>query len=121
MHLSLLQSDDERLGLPSGSSYERLTKCPPSHLLSRQAAELGQLANETSPESERGHLLHKAYELQSAEGLSSSEVTDFEAIMAQREKITAQWLANSAPPKRIAEERIWLHRDHFRPVLSGQN
>jgi hypothetical protein len=43
-------------------------------LLSQKAHELGQLAHETSPESERGTLLHKAYELQSADGLSASEV-----------------------------------------------
>lgn len=118
MHLSLLQSDNERLGLPSGSTFDRLSRCPASHLLSQKAVELGQVAHETSPESERGTLIHKAYEMQSAEGLSASDVADYEAIMAQREEITAQWL-NGKSVTRIAEERLWLHRG-LRPVLSGQ-
>jgi hypothetical protein len=119
VHLAL-QTDDERLGLPSGSSYERLTKCPASHGLSQKAVELGQAAHETSPESERGARLHKAYEFQSADGLSDTEAADYEAIMAQREEITAQWLPNSVPVKRIVEERFWLHRSFLRPVMSGQ-
>jgi uncharacterized protein DUF2800 len=119
VHLSLLQSDDERLGLPSGSTFERLTKCPASHRLSQKARELGQVAHETSPESERGLTIHKAYELQSADGLSDSDTADYQAIMAQREAITAQWLPNGQPVKRIAEERLWLHRG-LRPVLSGK-
>src|SRR4029077_9598527 len=89
------------------------------HLLSQRARELGQVAHETSPESERGTLLHKAYELQSSEGLSASDAADYEAIMAQREEITAEWLPNGAPVNRIAEERLWLHRG-LRPVLSGK-
>ena len=119
MHLSLLRCDDERLGLPSGSSFARLLKCPASHLLSLRARELGQVAHETSIESARGILIHKAYELQSADGLSASEVADYEALLAQREEIIAQWLPNGQPVKRIAEERLWLHRG-LRPVLSGQ-
>jgi Protein of unknown function (DUF2800) len=119
MHLSLLRSDDERLGLPSGSTFDRLIKCPPSHALSQRARELGQVAHETSPESERGTLIHNAYELQSANGLSVSDAADYEAIMAQREEITAGWLPNGQPVQRIAEERLWLHRG-LRPVLSGQ-
>jgi hypothetical protein len=119
VHLSLLQSDDERLGLPSGSTFDRLLKCPASHLLSQRASALGQVAHDTSPESERGALIHKAYELQSADGLSTLEAADYEAIMAQREEIIAQWLSNGQPVKRIAEERLWLHRG-LRPVLSGK-
>lgn len=101
MHLSLLLSDDERAGLPSGSAFERLTKCPASHALSQQAHELGQVAHETSLESERGQLLHKAYELQSAEGLNDTDIADFSAIMAQRQEITAQWLVGIAPLRNI--------------------
>ena len=88
-------------------------------MLSKKARELDQVAHETSPESERGTLLHKAYELQSSDGLSDIEAADYEAIMAQREEITAQWLPNGKQLKRIAEERLWLHRG-LRPVLSGQ-
>jgi uncharacterized protein DUF2800 len=120
MHLSLLHADDERLGLPSGSTFERLTKCPASHVLSQKAEALGQVAHESAPDSERGTLIHKAYELQSSEGLSDTEAADFEAIMAQREAITAEWLPSGAPLKRIAEERLWLHRSFLRPVMSGQ-
>jgi uncharacterized protein DUF2800 len=119
VHLSLLKSDDERLGLPSGSTFSRIVQCPASHVLSQKARELGTVAHETSPDSERGTLLHKAYELQNADGLSVSEVADYEAIMAQREEITAEWLPNGLPVKRIAEERFWLHAG-LRPKLSGK-
>jgi hypothetical protein len=119
VHLSLLQSDDERLGLPSGSTFYRLTKCPASHRLSQKARLLGQVAHETSPESEGGLAIHKAYEMQSAEGLSDIEAVDYEAIFAQREEITAEWLSNRQPVRQIAEERLWLHRG-LRPVLSGK-
>ena len=89
MHLSLPQSDDERLGLPSGSTFARLVRCPASHSLSQKARELGQATHETSPESERGTLIHKAYELQSSDGLLAIEAADYDAIMAQREEIIA--------------------------------
>jgi hypothetical protein len=52
--------------------------------------------------------------------LSGTDLADYEAIMAQREEITAAWLSSSAPVTRIVEERLWLHRDLFRPALSGQ-
>jgi hypothetical protein len=77
------------------------------------------VAHETSPESERGTLLHKAYELQNSDGLSTSDAADYEAIMAQLGEITAQWLPNGKQLKRIAEERLWLHRG-LRPILSGK-
>jgi hypothetical protein len=118
MHLLPPIQDDERAGLPSGSTFDRLLKCPASHLLAQRARALGQVAHDTSPESERGTLIHKAYEMQSADGLSASDAADYEAIMAQREEITAQWL-NGKPVKRIAEERLWLHRG-LRPVFSGK-
>jgi hypothetical protein len=66
LHLALIHTADERAGLPSGSSFGRLTKCPASLLLARKAAELGQLAHQTSLDAERGPAIHKAYELQSA-------------------------------------------------------
>ena len=40
--------------------------------------------------------------------------------MAQRGTIIADRFSSNTPFKRIAEERFWLHRDMFRPVLSGQ-
>jgi hypothetical protein len=55
----------------------RLTGCPASEGVSQQTRELGQVAHETSQESERGLLIHKAYELQSADGLSASSVGKF--------------------------------------------
>jgi Protein of unknown function (DUF2800) len=119
MHLLPPIQDDERAGLPSGSTFDRLLKCPASHLLAQRARALGQAAHDTSPESERGTLIHKAYEMQSADGLSASDAADYEAIMTQRETITAQWLSNGQPAKRIAEERLWLHRG-LRPVFSGK-
>lgn len=37
MHLSLLFSEGGRAGLPSGSTFQRLTRCPASHGLSQKA------------------------------------------------------------------------------------
>jgi hypothetical protein len=51
--------------------------------------------------------------------LSADEAAAYEAIMNQRDRITADWFCGSAAVTRIAEERLWLHRG-IRPLLSGR-
>jgi hypothetical protein len=46
MHLLPVNNGDERAGYPSASEYSRLLKCRASHLLSKKAKALGQVAHE---------------------------------------------------------------------------
>src|SRR4029077_20574201 len=54
----MTESQEERLGLPSASSWRRYELCAGSWQLEGEARQLGQSAHETSPAAERGALIH---------------------------------------------------------------
>ena len=119
MHLSVLQSDDERGGLPSASEDDRLLQCRASYLLSRKAHALGQVAHQTSPEAELGTKKHLA-SIEGPEILSDRERGDWKICQTKREDFIKGWLGNSQEPfNSIKEERLWLRRGLW-PLLSGQ-
>src|ERR1700756_1899019 len=55
---AMSEPQDERLGLPSASSWRRYELCAGSFQLEQEAKRLGQAAHETSPQAERGTLIH---------------------------------------------------------------
>jgi hypothetical protein len=119
MHFPVIQSNDERAGLPSASEYDRLLQCRASYLLSRKASALGQAAHQRSPEADLGTKKHLA-SVEGPEILSDRERGDWEACQAKREEFIKGWLGNSQEPfSSIKEERLWLRRGLW-PLLSGQ-
>jgi hypothetical protein len=119
VHFPVIQSDDERAGLPSASEYDRLLHCRASFLLSRKAHALGQAAHQWSPEADLGTKKHLA-SVEGPELLSDRERADWEACQAKRNRFIEGWLANSQEPfNSTKEQRLWLRRG-IRPLLTGK-
>jgi hypothetical protein len=116
MHLRLT-IQDERASLPSASEYDRLVACRASHLLSRKAQALGQVAHEWSPAADLGTRKHLA-SVEGPEILSDQEREDWERCQAKRQEFVKAW-ANGQPFTSVKEERLWLRRG-LRPLLSGK-
>jgi hypothetical protein len=117
VHFPVIQTDDERAGLPSASEWTRLLACRASYLLSRRAHALGQVAHERSPAADIGTRKHLA----SVEGpaiLSDREREDWEKSQAKREEFIQAW-TNGQPFASVKEQRLWLRRG-IRPLLSGK-
>jgi hypothetical protein len=117
VHFPVIQSDDERAGLPSASEYDRLLQCRASYLLSRRARALGQVAHQWSPEADLGAKKHLA-SVEGPEILSDRERADWELCQAKRDEFIKQW-AGEEPFSSVKEQRLWLRRG-LRPLLSGQ-
>jgi CRISPR/Cas system-associated exonuclease Cas4 (RecB family) len=115
----VIQSDDERAGLPSASEWTRLLQCRASYLLSRRAHALGQVAHQRSPEADLGTKKHLA-NVEGPEILSDREREDWETVQRKREEFIKDWLGNSQEPfSSVKEERLWLRRG-IRPLLTGK-
>jgi Protein of unknown function (DUF2800) len=108
----MTQSQDERLGLPSASSWRRYELCAGSWQLEGEAKQLGQAAHETSPAAQRGSLIH-AY-LAGAVDEDGNEVQ-----LDEESQRTADFLQDRAteqvhrifgeePTLELAEKRLWL-------------
>jgi hypothetical protein len=117
VHFPVLQSDDERAGLPSASEYDRLLQCRASYLLRRRAHALGQVAHQTSPEADLGTKKHLA-NTEGPEILSPQERADWERCQAKRKEFVQQW-AGAQPFSSVKEQRLWL-RKGIRPLLTGK-
>ena len=119
MHLFPITNGDERAGLPSASEYDRLLACRASHLLSRRAHALGQVAHQQSPAAALGTKQHLAG-VEGPEALSEAEREDWEICQRKREEFIKEWLGNSQESfSSIKEERLWLRRG-IRPLLTGK-
>jgi hypothetical protein len=103
---------DERLGLPSASSWRRNELCAGSWQLEQEAKRLGQAAHETSPAAIRGQLIH-----QWLAGLPDEDGTEIK--LDESEQQTADFLQERAteqvhrifgdePTLELAEKRLWL-------------
>src|SRR5258708_26003909 len=73
--------NDERMGLPSASSFRRLELCPGSFQLSLKAEELGQVAHSApSPYAESGTRIHACLADEQVE-ISSDELQTAEFLL----------------------------------------
>jgi hypothetical protein len=117
MHLLPAVQDDERAGYPSASEYDRLCKCRASHLLSKKAKALGQVAHERSDAADRGEKKHLA-SIEGPEILSDSEREEWESCRRKREAFIESW-SDESPINSTKEERLWL-RKGIRPLLTGK-
>jgi hypothetical protein len=122
MHAPLLPAvidNDERAGYPSASEYGRLVKCRASHLMTKRAKALGQVAHERSDAADLGTKKHLA-NVEGPDILSPKERQDWETCQHKRAAFLTQWTADCALPVEVVrEERLWL-RKGLRPLLSGK-
>jgi Protein of unknown function (DUF2800) len=108
----MTQSQDERLGMPSASSWRRYELCAGSWQLETEARVLGQSAHESSPAALRGSLIH-AYlagvvdedgtEIKLNE--SEQQTADFLQARAQEQ---ADRIFGDAKTLDLVEKRLWL-------------
>ena len=108
----MTQSQDERLGLPSASSWRRYELCAGSWQLEAEARQLGQAAHETSPAAERGALIHAWLAGTLDEDGNEIKLDDSEQQTADflQERATEQVhrIFGDEPTLELAEKRLWL-------------
>jgi hypothetical protein len=110
-------SDDERQGLPSGSSWRRRELCAGSYQLEQEAERIGQSAHVESEDAARGDRIHAWLAGQKL------ELVENEATTAANLKARADWqverIFEGREYKQLREKRLWLNLDG-KPALSGQ-
>jgi hypothetical protein len=108
----MTESQDERLGLPSASSWRRYELCAGSWQLETEARVLGQSAHETSPQAERGALIHAWLAGEVDEDGTEIKLDDSEQQTADflQERATEQVhrIFGDEPTLELAEKRLWL-------------
>jgi hypothetical protein len=106
------QSPDERLGLPSASSWRRYELCAGSFQLESEARRLNQIAHESSPAAERGTLIHAFLAGQPDEDGKEIVLTDTEAATAnflqERAQGEVQRIFGDDATEQLNETRFWL-------------
>src|ERR1700746_72512 len=107
-----MNEPDERLGLPSASSWHRYELCAGSWQLEQEARRLGQVAHETSPVAERGTLIHAYLAGEPDEDGNPIEL-DEEAqktadFLQERSQGEVVRIFGDAPWQQLSEKRLWL-------------
>jgi hypothetical protein len=110
----MTESSDERAGLPSASNWRRYELCAGSWTLEQKARQLGQLAHETSPQAERGTLIHAYLAGEADEDGSEIKLNEDEQrtadFLQERAQGEVQRVfgeeANQAV--QLCEKRLWL-------------
>jgi hypothetical protein len=114
---------DERLGLPSASSWRRYELCAGSYQLELEARKLGQVAHVSSPDAERGELIHAWLAGIPDEDGKEIKLNDSEAQTAEflLERMSDQRVRifGEEPTQQLVEKRLWLTLNGKR-VLSGR-
>jgi tetratricopeptide (TPR) repeat protein len=122
-HSDMTESQDERLGLPSASSWRRYELCAGSWQLESEARRLTQLAHETSPAAERGRLIHGYLAGEIDENGDQIKLDESEQQTASflQERATEQVhrIFGDEPTLELAEKRLWL-TVNGRKAASGQ-
>ena len=107
-----MNEPDERLGLPSASSWHRYELCAGSWQLEQEAKRLGQVAHETSPQAERGTLIHAYLAGEPDEDGKEIILTDSEQATAdflqERAQEQALRIFGDEPTQQLNEKRLWL-------------
>jgi hypothetical protein len=108
----MTKSQDERLGLPSASSWRRYELCAGSWQLEAEARRLNQLAHETSPAAERGTLIHAYLAGEPDEDGKEIVLTDTERTTAdflqERAQEQVARIFGDEPTQQLNEKRLWL-------------
>lgn len=117
-----MNTQDERLGLPSASKFGRIAACPGSDQLCRSLPAWSEDI-EVDDLTARGLRIHKARETAKTHELSPEELEIYEQGIRQEALVASQWaqiagVVNYAEGER--ELRLWLHDDHLNPICSGR-
>lgn len=120
--------NDERLGLPSASSFERDALCPGNRNLIRamfDAANPEDFTEESSEFAIRGRRIHKAREMSNTFELEDeTELKAYQTGLTLENSLLQSWLAEygiTDYEEGPREQRLWLnHPDTMAPMLSGQ-
>jgi hypothetical protein len=108
----MTESQDERQGLPSASSWRRYELCAGSWQLENEARQLKQAAHERSPDAQRGELIHAWLA-----GIPDEDGK--EIVLSDAERQTAESLLERGsgeririfgdePVQQLNEHRLWL-------------
>jgi hypothetical protein len=109
---------DERLGLPSASSFTITACCPGSEALIRSLPP----ANEKQDEQTlRGLRIHRAWQTGDTSELLEDELEDYTRTLELSSRLDSEWRAGGNGDVRVIKEsRLWLHDHELNPIASGQ-
>jgi hypothetical protein len=98
--------NDERMAMPSASSFARYESCPGSFQLEAEARRIGQLANQGGKEADRGTRIHaflagEPVELNEEERTTAINLRDRADEQVRRVFDGAEFLE-------LKEKRVWL-------------
>lgn len=110
---------DERLGLPSASSIERLSLCPGSARMCQGVSRV--VTPQMKAWGESGDRIHLWLEAPDIITLDPDELDVAERCLEQRNELMAQVFpdADTDPVETIKEKRLWLYHGK-RKILSGK-
>jgi Protein of unknown function (DUF2800) len=119
----MIESPDERLGLPSASAWHRYELCAGSWQLEQEAKRLGQAAHQDSPAAQRGTLIH-AYLAGEVDEDGSQRKLDDESqrtadFLQERAQGEAQRIFGEEKTWQLSEKRLWF-LINGRKVASGK-
>ena len=119
-----MNTDTERLNLPSASSFGITANCTASVSLIESLDLPDEKEGEEDEQALRGRRIHKAWETGVTDGLAPDELEDLNKTKDLSASAVESWMREKSPNGKIediiSERRLWLHDDDMRPVLSGQ-
>lgn len=113
--------DDDRGGVPSASSMERVAHCPSSYNFEKMFPEPPKKADDISIE---GELLHDiVMGIKPLSLATPSQQDDIISVRRKRNKLIRETIGeydeSRGEESRKLEQRLWLH-DGLKPILSGR-
>ena len=122
-HSDMTKPPDERLGLPSASSWHRYELCAGSWQLEQEARRLGQAAHERSVDASRGERIHAWLAVIPDEDGNEIKLTESEQTTAdflrERAEEQVKRIFGDCPTNGMSEERLWLSYQG-KKALSGR-
>jgi hypothetical protein len=119
----MTEQPDERLGLPSASSWHRYESCAGSWQLEQEARRLNQLAHERSVDAARGERIHAFLAGIVDEAGNEIKLTESEQTTAdflqERAQGEVQRIFGDEPTQQMSEKRLWLSYQG-KKALSGR-
>jgi hypothetical protein len=117
---------DERLGLPSASSFYADALCPGrQNLIAALRLEQPEVDESSAdPIAARGTKIHKAFETDMVFDLTPDELVAYQNGLKLKEQLLREWIQDfgiTTYEEGPREARFWLHHpDNLSPLLSGQ-
>jgi Protein of unknown function (DUF2800) len=116
------QPDDERLNLPSASSFARVVACAGSTAMIASLPPEA-LVEEVDEVTSSGTKIHAALETSNTLDLDEEELKLYEAGVRNENELVSQWTRDNGIEifkKCESELRLWLHDEALNPIASGK-